>query len=46
MSGEAEANDKCTQKIECIHKGYSEHVMLVGEHMEGSGRKKNKRKGL
>lgn len=39
MSGEAGVNGKCTQKTECIHKGYNEHMMLVEEHMERSGRK-------
>lgn len=40
MSGEAGVNRKCTQKIECIHKGYNEHMLLVQEHMERSGRGK------
>lgn len=42
VSGEAGVNDQCTQKAECIHKGYIEHMMLVGEHMERGGRKKYK----
>lgn len=46
MSGKAGVNGKCTQKAECIHKGYSEHTMLVGEHMERSGTKKNQGKGF
>lgn len=46
MSGEAGVNDKCTQKAECSHKDYNEHMLLAGEHMETSGRKKKKRKGL
>lgn len=33
MSDEAGVNDSCTQKVECIHKGYCEDMLLVGEHV-------------
>ena len=44
LSSEARVNDKCTQKVECIHKGYNEHMLLVSEHMERSGRKKKRKR--
>lgn len=33
MSDEAGVNDNCTQNVECIHKGFCKHMLVVGEHM-------------